>query len=112
MEDILDHLTDDPRLDQYTIEVVFEYDWEETLKLKAFTPGSLLRLLILTACPDFPDTFTILDLSLTVKRLALIGSWYDHNNPHMILWPEEYQHVLERAISDVGISTAFCSPIW
>jgi hypothetical protein len=102
IRDILDHLTDDPRLDQYTIEVVFEYDWEEALKPKAFTPVSLLRLLILTACPDFPDTFTILDLSLTVKRMVLTGSWYDPNNPHMILWPEEYQHVLERAISDVG----------
>jgi hypothetical protein len=102
MEDILDHLTGDPRLDGYTIEVVFEHDWEETLTPKTFIPGSLLRLLILTARPNFPDTFTILDLSLTVKQLALTGAWYNPNNPYMILWPEEYQHMLERAISDVG----------
>jgi hypothetical protein len=102
MEDILDHLTDDPRLDQYVIEVVFESAWDESLRPKMFTSGSLLRLLIHTSCPDLPDTFTILDLSLAVKRLILAGSWYDPDNPHMILWPEEYQHVLERAISDIG----------
>jgi hypothetical protein len=67
-----------------------------------FVNGSLLRLLVLTSCPDLPTTFTILDLSLALKRLILDGSWYDPNNPHMIMWPEEYQHVLERAISDVG----------
>jgi hypothetical protein len=102
MENILDHLTEDPRLDEYTIEVVFEYDCDEALTHKTFLPGSLLRLLILSARPDFPDFFTILNLSLTMKRLILAGAWYDSNNPHMILSPEEYQHVHERAISDVG----------
>jgi hypothetical protein len=102
MENILDHLNEDPRLDQYTIKVVFEYDYEEALTPKTFILHSLLRPLILTARPDFPDFFTILDLSLMLKRLILAGAWYDSNNPHMILWPKEYQHALERDISDVG----------
>jgi hypothetical protein len=102
MEHILDYLTDDPRLDEYTIEVVFEYDYDEALTPKTFIPHSLLRSLILAAHPDFPTFFTILDLSLTLKRLILAGVWYDLNNPHMIMWPKEYQHALERDISDVG----------
>jgi hypothetical protein len=102
MENILNHLTEDPRLDEYSIEVVFEYDYEEALTPKTFIPHSLLRSFILTARPDFPNFFTILDLSLTLKRLILAGAWYDPNNPHMILWPKEYQHALERDISDVG----------
>jgi hypothetical protein len=102
MENILDHLTDDPRLDEYIIEVVFEYDYDEALTPKTFIPHSLLRSLILAARPDFPNFFTILDLSLTLKRLILAGVWYDPKNPHMIMWPREYQHALERDISDVG----------
>jgi hypothetical protein len=99
MENIL---TDDPRLDKYIIEVVFEYDYDEALTPKTFIPHSLLCTLILAAHPDFPNFFTILDLSLTLKRLILAGVWYDPKNPHMIMWPREYQHALERDISDVG----------
>lgn len=102
MEHILDYLTDDPRLDEYTIEVVFEFDYDDALTPKTFIPHSLLRPLILAAHPNFPTTFTILDLSLTLKRLILAGGWYDPKNPHMILWPESYQHALERDITDVG----------
>jgi hypothetical protein len=102
MENILNHPTEDPRLDEYSIEVVFEYDYDEALTPKTFLPDSPLRHLILSARHDFPDFFTILDLSLTMKSLILAGAWYDSNNPHMILWPKEYRHALDRAISDVG----------
>jgi hypothetical protein len=102
MEHILDHLTDDPRLDEYTIEVVFEFDYDDALIPKSFIPYSLLCPLILAAHPNFPASFTILDLSLTLKRLILAGGWYDPKNPHMIMWPESYQHALKRDITDVG----------
>jgi hypothetical protein len=102
MEHILDHLTDDPRLDAYVIETVFEFDYDDALIPKSFIPYSLLCPLILAAHPNFPASFTILDLSLTLKRLILAGGWYDRKNPHMIMWPESYQHALERDITDVG----------
>jgi hypothetical protein len=72
------------------------------MKPKSFINGSLLRLLVLTAYPDLPETFTILELSLVIKQLILAVSWYDPNNPHMIIWPEKYQQVFKRTISDAG----------
>jgi hypothetical protein len=112
MDYIIEHLSDDSRLDQYSLEVVFKSAWEEALKPKLFAKGSLLRLIVLTSNPDLPETFTILDLSLAIKQLILAGSWYNPSNLHMIIWQEEYQHIHDRAISDVGDLQDLLLPLW
>jgi hypothetical protein len=55
--------------------------------------GSLFANITQTLCPDLPDTFTILDLSLAIKEVILENKWYDPGNPQMIIWPEPYQRI-------------------
>jgi hypothetical protein len=92
------------------LEITYTSVWEEVTRPKTFAKGSLLRHLILTSCPDLPDSFTVLDLSLAIKRLILEGSWYDPNNPHMIIWPEPYQQGFGQAVTDVSFLSDFLLP--
>jgi hypothetical protein len=64
--------------------------------------GSIFANITQTLCPDLTDTFTILDLSLAIKQVILENKWYDPGNPRMIIWPEPYRMVFNRAITDVS----------
>jgi hypothetical protein len=110
LEEMLPYLGEDPRLDYYILEITYTNVWEEVTRPKTFAKGSLLSLLISTSCPDLPDTFTVLDLSLAIKRLILENLWYDPNNPHMIIWPEPYQQVFGQAITDVSFLADYLLP--
>jgi hypothetical protein len=100
--ELLPYLSEDPRLDYYTIEKTYSSVWAEVTKPIKLPKGSFFSNITTTLCPDLPDTFTILDLSLATKQAILENKWYDPGNPHMIIWPEPYQMVFNRAITDVS----------
>jgi hypothetical protein len=102
LEEILPYLSEDPRLDYYVIEITFTNVWKEVMRPKRLPKGSFFGSITQTLCPDLPDTFTIFDLSLAIKRVILENKWYDPANPHMIIWPEPYQMVFNQAITDVS----------
>jgi hypothetical protein len=102
LEEILPYLPEDPRLDYYVIEITSTSNWEEVTKPKRLPKGSFFGSITQTLCPDLHDTFTVLDLSLAIKRVILENKWYDPGNPHMIIWPEPYQMVFNLAITDVS----------
>jgi hypothetical protein len=110
IEEILPHLGEDPQFDYYTIEITFTNVWEEVTRPKMLPKGSLFGLITRSLCPDLPDTFTVLDLSLAIKRVILENSWYDPGNPHMIIWPEPYQLAFNQAITDVSSLADYLLP--
>jgi hypothetical protein len=91
--EILPYLSKDPRLDNYTLEITYSSVWAEVTKPLKLPKGSFFVNITTTLCPDLPDTFTILDLSLATKRAILENKWYDPGNPYMIIWPEPYRMV-------------------
>jgi hypothetical protein len=64
--------------------------------------GTFFANITKTLCPDLPNTFTILDLSLATKQAILENKWYDPGNPLMIIWPEPYRMIFNRSITDVS----------
>jgi hypothetical protein len=100
--ELLPYLSEDPRLDYYTIEITHTSVWAEVTRPMKLPKGSLVACITKTLCPDLPDTFTILDLSLAIKQAILENKWYDPGNPHMIIWPEQYRMIFNRAITDVS----------
>jgi hypothetical protein len=102
LAEILPYLPEDPRLDHYVVETTYTNVWKEVTRPMKLPRGTFFANITQTLCPDLPDTFTILDLSLAVKRVILENKWYDPGNPQMIIWPEPYQMVFNRAITNVS----------
>jgi hypothetical protein len=100
--ELLPYLSEDPRLDYYTIEITHSSVWAEVTRPMKLPKGSFFANITMTLCPDLPDTFTILDLSLATKQAILENKWYDPGNPHMIIWPEPNRMIFNRAITDVS----------
>jgi hypothetical protein len=102
LAELLPYLSEDPRLDHYTIETTYTSVWEEVTRPMKLPKGTFFANITQTLCPDLPDTFTILDLSLATKEVILENKWYDPGNPQMIIWPEPYRMIFNRAITDVS----------
>jgi hypothetical protein len=100
--ELIPYLSEDPRLDYYTIEITYSSVWAEVTRPMKLPKGSFFTTITMTLCPDLPDTFTILDLSLATKQAILENKWYDPGNPHMIIWPEPYRMIFNKPITDVS----------
>jgi hypothetical protein len=71
LAELLPYLSEDPRLDYYTIETTYTSVWEEVTRPMKLPQGTFFANITKTLCPDLPDTFTILDLSLATKQVIL-----------------------------------------
>jgi hypothetical protein len=102
LAELLPYLSEDPRLDYYTIETTYTSVWDEVTRPMKLPQGTFFANITKTLCPDLLNTFTILDLSLATKQAILENKWYDPGNPLMIIWPEPYRMIFNRTITDVS----------
>jgi hypothetical protein len=86
--ELLPYLSEDPRLDLYTIEITYSSVWAEVTRPLKLPKGSFFAIITTTLCPDLPDTFTILDLSLATKQAILENKcqMLQSTTPRTIMW--------------------------